>query len=172
MSPCVLHAIALSAHGTPTGMPQERGDVLATTTASMSPYDITPSAADAPAPDELENRVAGTPRHFMRLPETAPAASTLAAGFCGGYRSEDFGCDVEIVEREDLLFLDFLPVCGEARWALHPLSSEVLLCGELKSFPPLPIPAPAVLLLDYDNGRVTGFWQNAERIRNLHSVRC
>ncbi len=136
----------------------------------MNPTSLLPPAgASAQA---MEICIAGKPQEFLRLPEAPPAAAPLAATLCGRYRSRDYGIEIEIIEGKGKLLLDFLPAAGKALWELQPLSPDVLLCGELDAVPALPLPWPGSIVLDYRDGRVTGFWQSAERVRGLRFDRA
>ncbi len=169
--PGAPEGMMLSAHGTAVGVLLERDGRLAIANSPTSPIDLLPPAAgESPASHDF--RLAGETRCFERLPPQGPAAADLAAGFCGRYRSVDYGPEIEVVLQGDKLYIDYQPICGKALWELQPLTENLVACGAYHTVPPPALPNVAVLTLERREGQVVGFIMDADRARGLRFERC
>ncbi len=119
-------------------------------------------------PSHLEISDSGHRESYVRLPEpeARPTSADLAQQLVGRYRYPDFGIDFAVVLDEGVLWLDLLPTSGRSRFKLEPLTDEVF-AMTFTSTAFIPYPVTGSLVVERKAGKVTGFWLNSIRTRNL-----
>jgi len=156
----VLFAI----NATPEGLLRDEDGVLGNDS-SFGPVTVHPSASATAS--EIEVETCGRRETYVRLPDTPPATTALAAELVGSYRLADFGTPVRIVCEQDALVIDLDSRFHPNRIQLKPVSSEVFLC----TVTVLGSPAQGVVTLERRDGVVVGFFFSLQRTWNLHFLR-
>jgi D-aminopeptidase len=173
LTPEMPEVMLASVYNSPVGVWKRGGDGgLHTPEGPFSKLEIHRLPQGATPPDSLDVHVCGDLERFDRLPAAPPTAQDLASELCGRYRYAAFGKEVELRFRDDRLWLDLLPFCGRAEWEIEVCSDAVLACGVLHTIPPATLPMPATLSIERNDGRVTGFWFDTDRWRNVRFDRC
>jgi D-aminopeptidase len=172
LKPEMPEVMLASVHNSPVGAWKRGGSGgLDTSEGPFSKLEIRKLPEGATPPDSIDVHVCGDLERFDRLP-AAPTAQDLASELCGRYRYVAFGKEVELRFRDDKLWLDLLPLCGRAEWEIEVCSDAVLACGVLHTIPPATLPMPATLSFERKGGKVTGFWFDTDRWRNVRFDRC
>ncbi len=167
VKPGLPELLLLALYNSPVAVLLKRGEGLAIAEGPMSMIEIRkPPAGQAP-PSSLDVHIVGDLENFVRLPDLPPSAAELAPELVGRYRYSEFGTEMEVLFKDNKLFLDYLPDYGLAQWELTPFSTDVLGCGILHTIPASAQPNSASMMLDRRDGKVIGFWISADRARNI-----
>ncbi|MGH8506714.1 MAG: serine hydrolase domain-containing protein [Stenotrophobium sp.] len=164
-SPGQAPVLALSVQETVAGPIAERDGRWVMATASHGTIEIDLPEAGS-QPDRIEVSDSGHKESYVRLPGTGPAAEKLAKELAGRYRYPDFDIDLAVVLDDGSLWLDLLPYSGRSRLKLQALGADVFgMVFTSDTF--IPYPLTGSLIIERQDGRVTGFWLNSMRTRRL-----
>lgn len=172
LKPDMPEMMLASAYFAPVSVLKREGDALYTPEGPFSKLEIRKLPQGATPPESLDVHVCGDLERFERLPATPPTAETMAPELCGRYRYAAFGKEVNLLLRDGKLWLDLEPLFGRGEWELEVCSDSLLGGGALHTIPPFPLPNPAVLSIERKGGKVTGFWLDTDRVRNIRFDRC
>lgn len=168
----VPEALQMSLYNAPLSNLQRRGSGLARPDGAFSSLEIRNPPTGSELPASIDVHICGELECFERLAEPAPSVAELAGEVCGRYRYAEFGKEVEIVLKDGRLLLDLLPPYGRGQWEIEVRARDVLACGTLHVEPASPLPNSANLSLDWRDGKVTGFWLDMDRVRQVRFDRC